>query len=276
MLRWENGYVLLNKIVSYINSDQQSILLVTSFIILVGVFYFIYRNSPNVCSSLFLFLSFYYYLASFNTIRQFIAIAFILFAYHYIIKRKFFKFLFFVLLASSFHSISIFMIVVYFLYGIRLTAKNTMLISGTFLLILVGFNYLLEFFFVLFPGYRYYFGTDYLEGSGWLTTLISLSILSFGLFIKYTNKTNKEFDFLLWIMILSVMVSMLSMQITLFNRFGYYMSIYNILFIPYSLSMVKEHKVRILYADIIYIIVIFYFILRLINNWLRVVPYEFY
>ncbi|KIO70372.1 EpsG family protein [Caldibacillus thermoamylovorans] len=276
VVRWENGYVILNKLVSFMSNNEQIIIIATSFIILIGIFYFIYKNSLNFTFSIYLFLSLYFYLISFNLIRQFIAISILLMGFHLIEKRKFFKYLIVVVIASTFHQPAILMIGLYFLYNLKLNAKNLTLIIGSAILLLVSFNYIMELIFIVFPGYEYYIGTSYLEGSGLLTTLISGSILFFGVFIKLTYKSDKKFDFLLIIMIVSFLVSALSMYITLFNRLGYYFSIFNIIFIPYAIYLVKDQNVKIIYSSVIYIITFLYFLFRLAGDFQQVIPYSFY
>src|SRR5699024_2887359 len=98
--RWEYGYVILNKISSYITDYEQMILISTSLIVFIGTFYFIYKNSSNIYLSVYLYLTLYLYLISFNIIRQAIAMSILIMGFHFIRERKFFGYLFTVIIAS--------------------------------------------------------------------------------------------------------------------------------------------------------------------------------
>lgn len=274
LVRYEKGYVLLNKVISYISSNSQLIIAATSFITLLLIFIGIKRSSKNKVLSIYLFITLYYYFISFNAIRQYIAIGFILFAYNSIVKRNFIRYLLLILIASSFHQLAIVLLPLYFLYGIKMNLKKIIYISGCFLILLFSFEAVLSFFFSVFPGYAYYQGTDYLEGGGVLTSLISGSILVFGLLVGSRGKADKEFDFLLLVALFSFLVSVMSTQVILFNRLNYFLEIFNIFFIPYIISMVTNKKNRMLYYFIVCSVTLIYCSVRLIEGWHRVTPYS--
>lgn len=276
LVRYEKGYVILNKIVSYISSNQQSIIVATSFIVLYTIFSGINKNSVNKVLSVYLFITLYYYFISFNAIRQYLAIGLIIFAYQYVKKREFFRFFIFVLLATTFHQLAIIFLPIYFFYGMKLNNKKVFFIVFSFTLVLIGFDAILNFVFLLFPQYEYYKGTDYLEGGGMLTSLISGSILFFGFFVRATNKLDEEYDFLLLIILFSFLTSLISMKVILFNRFNYYFEIFNILFIPKAVSLEKNQKVRLVYYILICSITLIYYVVRLIEGWHRVTPYSIF
>lgn len=277
IVRWEIGYTLLNKLISLVSNNSQAIIIVTSFFILFFMIYAIKKFSTNVVFSLYLFITLYYYFASFNLIRQFIAIAILLVGYEFIKERSFWKFLLTVIIASLFHQSALIFIMLYFLYGIRLNAKKIILIIFGFVFLIYSFDILIKFFLKLFPYYQVYLDTAYFEGAGLLVPLISASILLFGLFIKVTNSTDKEFDFLLIIMALSLLIGIFSMKVSLFNRFGYYTNIFNILFIPKAITSVREKKLRIIYYYVVFSITMAYFLIRfVVEGWHGVTPYEFF
>lgn len=276
VVRWEEGYVFLNKIASLFSSDSQTIIIVTSFFILFFVIKGIYESSVNRVFSVYLYVSMYYYFVSFNAIRQFLAISLILYAYKFIRERKFIKYAVLILIASSFHKIAILFIPVYFLFGIKLNIKKIIILGVGMGFALFVFDYLMKFGIQLFPEYDIYLGTKYFDGGGILTSLVSGSIVAFGLFIKATNRSDKEFDFLFIIAVLSFITSIFSMNISIFNRLNYYFAIFNILFIPKSIYLVKDKRLKINYSFIISVITLTYFILRLLEGWQRVTPFNLF
>ena len=106
-LRYEIGFSLLCKVLNYISSNPQLLLIVTSIFINSSVGLFIYRNSNNVVLSSFIFITYNLYFNYMNIMRQAIAIAIVLFAYEYLKNKKIIKYSILVLIASLFHTSSI-------------------------------------------------------------------------------------------------------------------------------------------------------------------------
>lgn len=275
-VRWEKGYVLFNKLASLISTNEQFIILATSFVIIFLTIQYLYKYSSNIVISIYLFITLYYYFVSFNAIRQFMAIGIFSLAIKYIYERKIVKYLLIVIVSSLFHQTALLYIPLYFIYGFRLNWKNISIIILSSFIIIWAFDYYFSIILNIFPDYQLYAGTKFFEGSGILTTLISASILLYGIYVKLTTRTDIEFDFLFFIMIITFIISFLSTNISLFNRLVYNYSFFSIIFIPKTLSLIriKENKV-ILYLPVL-IIPFAYFLIRLIEGWHRVTPYHLF
>ncbi|MFC0013745.1 MULTISPECIES: EpsG family protein [Allobacillus] len=276
VVRWEEGYVLFNKIISILSNSPQIIIIFTSLLILSCVFYFINRNSKNIIFSIYIFVTMFYYFASFNIIRQFLAIGIILIAYKFILERRIVPFAALILFASTFHGLAILFLPVYFLYGVKLNKLNTIIITFGVTFFVYFFEKILNIIFEFFPSYQWYVDTDYFEGGGILTSLISASILVFGFLIRQITKISKEYDFLLILTILSLLISLLSMKVSILNRFDYYFSVFNILFIPLAINSIEDKKTRIIIYYVVYCIAFLYFLARLIEGFHGVTPYNFF
>jgi hypothetical protein len=83
---------------------------VTNFFILLGIYY--YRKETSMASMIFLYMCFFY-LLSFNVMRQMTAIAIIFFASRYIMEKKIIKYIIFFLLAVCIHASAIMAIALY-------------------------------------------------------------------------------------------------------------------------------------------------------------------
>ena len=277
VVRWEEGYVLLNKIISIIFNNEQALIIITSLLCTGLIFLFVYKYSVNTVFSIYLYISLFYYFASFNIIRQYLAIGIILLAYKFILERKFFKYLLLILLAASFHQLALLLLPIYFLYGMKLNKRNVLLLTLGSIILIYGFEKIIQLAFRIFPTYQGYVDTNLFEGGGLLTSLISFSVLAFGLYIKITNNIKeKEFDFLLVLVFLSFIVALLSMQASIFNRVGYYLNIFYITFIPLAVSKVREVKLKTIYVYIVFCFTFLYFIVRLIEGWHGILPYQFF
>jgi hypothetical protein len=271
--RWEIGYILLNKFSAYISNNDQVILFVTSFFVLLGVGYFIYKNSNNVVFSLYLFVTLYLYFFSFNGIRQAIAISIVVSGFHLIRERSLFKYLIIVLIASLFHVTAVLMLSIYIVYGIRLNKRNI-----SILLLFFFFTY-----FLLKPiintilknitSLSYLADKQLFEGSGLLFPLISLSVLTLLLFVRFTEGSNKYFDYLILMVIFSFLLSIISMEVSLILRLNYYLMIFYIIAIPYALRLIKDKKLRIILTYFTTIITMTYLIIRMTEGWHGIQPY---
>lgn len=137
---YEIGYILLNKIISLFTTNSQCIFVVTSIIVNVLIFYAIYRYSKMPLMSIIVYICLNLYTASFNTIRQYIAIGIILLGIKYIIDRKFWKFLLIVILAAIFHKSVLIFLLFYFIADREINVKNIIayIFVGAILLVFIN------------------------------------------------------------------------------------------------------------------------------------------
>lgn len=119
--RFEVGYNLFTKFFADIGFNEQMFLFAVSATILIPVAIFIYRHSTNVYLSFYFYITFGFYAASFNTLRQNIAYGFILLSFKYIKERRFLSFLILVTIASIFHASAWIFLPAYFLARVKLT-----------------------------------------------------------------------------------------------------------------------------------------------------------
>ena len=118
-LDWEIGFIVLTKLIGlFTNNIQVYIGLIAVFCLFSWAF-FIYRYSPNVWLSTFLFVNMYLLYLNMNFLRQAVAIAITLFAWPFIKNRKFWPFLGIVVLAALFHTTALILIPVYAVLRIR-------------------------------------------------------------------------------------------------------------------------------------------------------------
>src|SRR5690625_3234240 len=277
VVRWEVGYVFLNKISSYLSEHPNIILIITSFIALLGVFYFIYKNSTSVILSVYLYLTLYLYFFSFNGIRQAIAMSIIVMGLHFIIQRKLLKYLIMVIIATLFHETAILFIMLYFIYNLKLTYKNVLITLSSFFLIFLGIEYIINYFLSISRSLSYIDTTSLsLERGGMLFPLINISILFFVMYIKISSKGNdKKLDFFIYIILFGVLSSVLSLKIYKLLRLNYYFLIFYIVAIPYAVQFVSDKNRRLIFSYVVISVSGLYFFSRLSNGWHGVMPYEF-
>lgn len=133
---FEQGYVVFNKLISFISDNPQIFLAITSLFIFSLIGYIYYRFSVNAYLSIIIFVCFGLYIFSFTGLRQAIAFSITFFSFKFIVERKFKHFLVSVFLAFSIHSSAIIYVFVWPLWNIRHTNKFAISLLGiTFLLL---------------------------------------------------------------------------------------------------------------------------------------------
>lgn len=103
-LRYEPGYSIFCKLLSYVSKDPQFYIFITSLICYGSVGLFIYRNSEDVHLSTMIFITCNLMFTYMNVIRQALAVAILLFGINFIKKKQYFQFIAVIILASTFHT----------------------------------------------------------------------------------------------------------------------------------------------------------------------------
>ena len=119
-LNYEKGYIVFNKLISMISSNQQFLLVACAFCSLLPVFYVTYKKSNAPVFSIYIYMALPSFLMLFSGLRQSLAIGICFLALMYVQERKPIKFLLAVLLASLFHSTAWIFIFAYPIYHIRI------------------------------------------------------------------------------------------------------------------------------------------------------------
>lgn len=282
--RTEPGYLLLTKILSIVTIEPQAITILNSAIIVFGIALFVFYNSDNVCISTFLFLATFYFCASLNISRQFIAVALICNSFYFFKRGKIKTFIAIVLLASLFHISSIVFIFAIFLKHIKPKAISFILItliSFAISLIVIQFNYILM---SLLSHYEVYIGTSYfLEKSVrgaiiiWFCQLC-LACFSIYFISKDSSKMEKaekeELFYLSVFMVFSVTIGIIGTKIYIFNRISNYFGIFMIILIPKILNKFKNFS-KLFYLLLIFLMTLYYY--YMLNTGTEgVVPYKFF
>ncbi|AGC67174.1 putative polysaccharide polymerase protein [Thermoclostridium stercorarium subsp. stercorarium DSM 8532] len=289
--RYEIGFVLLNRIVYFFNSNSQAIIIVTSFIILYLFLTFIYKESSIAWLSVYLFITLRYFYATMNTIRFCLAMGIIFVSFKYLKERKIIPFSITVIIATCFHTTAIIFLIAYPIVNLKFNRKNFILLSIAAIIGFVAFNPLLDLAFTLFPQYKHYLTSSYFKGNrlaNYILFLINFVILTFSLIIVKRNKKqlifnenlgeDSEVNILLYIMTLGTIFSFMAIRASLLDRVASYFSVFSIILIPKIIKMVKNKYEKSIYVYLIMFFTLLYhtviFIYR--PEWNIVFPYEFF
>ena len=231
---WEYGYVIYNKILNYLSTNERMLLASTSFIVIGSYSYYIYKYSQIPWLSFFIFIAMGFYASTFNLLRQMMAMSIIMYSLKYIEKRHFIKYLIGVCCAMLFHVSAICTLLLYPFMKVRITCINFIgLTAILFLLFNVFGKYILNFFIAnLYTDYT--LGQVNVTGINMLIFLFIVTLAA----IVLTDIT--ENDIHIHMIALACLLQFLALDFSMMARIVVYFSVSMMIVIP---NTIKEMKV---------------------------------
>ncbi|HCY44205.1 MAG TPA: hypothetical protein DHU33_02125 [Firmicutes bacterium] len=281
-LRYEYGFTYFCWILGKVFSNYQALLIVTSIFINFSILCFIYKNSKNVYLSTILYIICNFYFSYMNIMRQAMAIAIILFAFEELKKNKKILFVIWVIVASFFHSSAILAILFIPFYGKKVSKKAVTLILFLAILAFVFGKNFFSFISSFSQRLSDYSGSVFTSENYFgslLDSAVYLISLVFGVTLIKNKKIiaeNNNIGFLVYMMGLAVIMNVLVMRVSIFNRFAHYFTIFIIIWLPNVVSSLENKKTQFLLKTIIVVFFIIYWLVIMIYrpNWYGVVPYR--
>ncbi|WP_447406701.1 EpsG family protein [Clostridium perfringens] len=257
--------------------DQNPRLVIIIFAILTCFFYIkaIWDQSTNRLFSVFIFLSWGYYFLTFNTIRNYFALAVVLYSIKFLDKNKYIKFIFFVIVASFFHKSALVCIPIYLLAKRKYSIKYVPFIILITVLAILLKEYLREFLFIFYPGYM---GSAYDVGHVSYLNIIKAVLVIILCAINYKNIKNDSLSrFFFNLNVLSLVFYIGFYWTPEISRIGFYMNATSIFLIPRVIDNFKKIKSKtIVYSVVIVFSIILFFLLM--NQFqeitTRLLPYK--
>ena len=285
-LRYEYGFSLICKLLSYITSNYHIFLLIISSFINFSVLHFIKKNSKNVYLSVMLYILCNFMFSSMNIMRQSIAIGIILLGYEKLKDNKTFSFVIYVLIASQIHLSSIVCLFFILFKKVNFNKKYIVLsLLISFIMFMFG-NQVLIYTASFSERLALYLNSDYSKPNYFGSLLEFLVIFIQFIFGLFVTKKYKEYDLkdknsnintLIGILSMGLMISIISMRATIFNRFLPYCSIFLIVWLPTISNMIKNHKNRMFINFCVFSLFLIYFCVigTFRPEWYAVIPYRF-
>jgi len=269
----EQGYVFLNSLISLVSKNVHFFVGVVAFLVLLGYFLFIYKNTMNIVLSSFLFITFDFFSLTLSTYRQSFAIVLLLMSYEYIKKRKLFPFLVLVILASLFHKTALIFIPFYFITKIKITNKYILATFAGASFCVLASKKLVEYLVMkYYPLYSEYI----ISGEGFKMLVMLILIFAFSYpFRKVLVEKDPNNDLIYHALIVAIILQLLALQFSLFTRVTFYFTVFIIILIPKVLKSIKSKDIRVIVYILIFIISILQLSLSLQKDLLSIVPYSF-
>lgn len=176
----EPGFVILCWMLSRINNDPQILLIFSAVIIYISIGRFAYKHVKNVGLFCCLFIAIMQFDFFISAMRQAMAIAIMLFAFDYAVKRKKVKFILTCLLAFSFHYTSIVFILIYPLMD-KKGDENGSPVGKLIGLVVIFFSSLffdriINIIMAIFPKYKGYLEAETFDGVPRLALILKILV----------------------------------------------------------------------------------------------------
>lgn len=274
------GYLFVNKFLSILIPHSQTIVIVSSMLIFIGITFFIYQYSKDALFSWYLFVTLYFLAYSFNIMRQYVAISLILVAVHFFFKKMKWSFVLIVLFTSFFfHSSALILLSLLIFDLFEINSKNMMVLLLSMLIATVIIYFNIEFFLNFIGRYQRYIGTQYFEqvqlGGTYLIWVAKFTVIVF-LYFKFTRETSlirqKEIYYSALFICASLCIEIIGSNLFILGRLAYYFDIFLIIIIPNLFSYYfKDYK----YLKFIVMGLFFaYYIIMLRSNHSAIIPYR--
>lgn len=285
--RFETGYIVFNRIVAGFTSNPQWIFILSAVFIVTVCKKFVYKKSMDIYLSIFLFISLRFFYFCMSGIRQAVAIFVCIIAYRYVEKRKFIFFFLLVLLAMQFHITAVVFLAVYPISKLRFNKKNCIFVTVIGLIVFFAFDYILNKALIYLPEYYSHYTSTVRFEEGKLGNLLVCAIqiifLIMSVFSGYGKKEDIEknaFDepaLMKYMMLISILLSVVSLRATTLDRLFYYFWIFSIVYIPNVVKKIEGREVvMIRFLIILFTILYNMTLLYYRPEWSCVTPYSFF
>ena len=176
----EIGYELVNIIFGYFGIPYWGINLFMAFWTNLFIVLAIKEYKINICMSIFMYISLFFFYHSMNQTRQGLAMAIGIYAISQLCKKRNMAFVFWILFAMCFHTVAIVYLPLYLLRKIKITKKVLMLYLLGTIIVLVGYQFVV--ILLTYTKYGVYFNSYY-DRSNALSTIINLVVRIVMLFL---------------------------------------------------------------------------------------------
>ena len=269
----EFGYKLLNRLVGLVGGSYRMLLIITSVICVVPLWYFYKRESQNQLLTIALFLTVAPYMMYFSGIRQAIAMSLGIPIWYAAKSKKLWLFVALVLLAIQFHVSAFVLFLLYPLYHANITTKWLWAVVPCMVAVFVFRS-------VVFTFLSGLFWNEYstIRETG-ATTILTLLVL-FGLYsyiIPDEDKMDRNAIAMRNILLLSIVLQIFAMLHPVAMRVNYYFLIFVPILIPKIANCSKKQYTQISRWSVVVMTTYFmcYFIRKVItdSDSLNIIPY---
>ena len=277
----EIGYVLLNVLAKIIFNNPQGIFILSSLVFVSfsigGIIKFKDKISMPIATLIFMT---FFYSASFNAIRQLLAVSIIFYALSYAMERKLFKYMLFVFLAFLFHETALIGVLFYFLdpKSEKNIKKQELVFNVCVIFFIIALPILknfIQFICNYFNFYSNYFDSNVgVKNVNFLLYIVPPLVLVF-MYKRNLLKNDYRNLFLIRLMILQIPFQYLGYFVRFVDRLSLYTSISQIVLMPILIKCTNKENSKILKFLIVSWFIFYYFVVYILLNGNNVYPYNY-
>lgn len=219
----ENGYVLINKVLSCFFNSNQTILIFSSLIICLSFAHFIDLHCKDVFIATLVFACSGLYMNSFNLVRQFLAMSICINAYNFFENGKYKKGSLIIFLAYFIHESSVIFFFIMIMYVFM--KKASLKMDYLLMLFPLLFSFVVRMVAIILPQYTGYTENHLFEVT--IHGIVLLWLFEFIIIILTTDKKNRHTLFLIFCWISYVILQFLSINITGMYRVSFWFLIFS-------------------------------------------------
>lgn len=276
--RFENGYLLLNKILYSINEDPRFLIIVTSTIYISCLIFMLSRLHLNYVTGIVSFETLGFMAFLMSGIRQGLACSLCMVAFVYAVEKKPIKFLLFNYLALSMHVSATIFLIVYLFNFLKNNKRNNVLIVMSSLILIFFFDDLYSGLSSNSNELSNFSLSNSQNAGGFLNVIISTFIILFILILgKYYLKKDitKSYLFSNYMLIYGIVFLIISIRSTQISRVALYFEIGYFAIISDIFKHMEKRK-QILGCILVLIAMTCYFVvIQLFRpEWSGIIPYS--
>ncbi|EME7228205.1 EpsG family protein [Enterococcus faecalis] len=278
--RFELGFLFTNEVMYKISHDYTVMFLFFGGLTLIFWFYGMEKLSKDMYLSLIIFYNFRFFTFAMSNIRQSFAISLLIVSFIFLVKKRYMLFSIIVIIASFFHLPAIIFLVCILLDKIKLSKK--WFIAGGIGAVVAFFSFdrLLALFLGVFSKYSSYLSTDYFSGEVKISTIIN-SLIYISVFIagelSINNfKKDRQLNLLRNIVFLTTLLSIISINSAMVNRFTLYFGAFIVIYIPEIIYHIKSKGIKsLVFVGIIILFTCYNFVIMYLKpEWNIIIPYK--
>lgn len=271
----EAGFKAFVLILSRICTDPRFIIAVIGVMTVWFYVRAIWDQSENIPDSIFIFLAWGYYFLTYMSIRNYFALALVLYAAKYIGQDRKRKFILFVLIAAAFHKTALICIPLYLLAD-RKMGKLQYILTGTLIpLCLLMKNVIRRFVFLIYPSYE---NSAYDTGRiSYFNIMKAAAVIGVCLICYSYINGNRMYRMYFHLNVFAVVLYTGIYWIPEISRIGFYMNATAIFLLPAALKKIRDIKQKRLIKICFYLcsFVVFYLMCMEFNQPAsRILPYH--
>lgn len=229
---------LMKLVYDWADGDYQWFIGLIALFVMIAVAQFVQRYSPSPVQSILYYFGLIYYTMMFNTLKQSIAMAFILFAFNAIIDRKLIRFLLMVWVASLFHFPAMVFLPAYWIANMKLGRTYLVFLALLFVITYVFRDQLLEWMTDAYDTELSNTGRSFFANK----VIVMLVIIAAALVIRPPSAEDRVYNSLLMIIGVSAVIQTFSTYNNTFERLADYYFQFAIAFIPMVFEDVKTKR----------------------------------